>query len=223
MRSSLYKTWIVTGISVFCYYTSLLAQSSTATQEIAPKVAAAKAILDAWQTENPERAERKLHLILWTPKDREPAPLYRERLTAIMKDIQKFYAKEMQRIGFGPLTIRLDESADQLLKIHVVKGRKPYRAYAGESGAEIRTECQPTLTAAGIDAEKETIVIFCNMANWNPEKRTISQNSPYYAGGSHRSGTAWQVDSPILNLDFLAEKGQNVRDGQYGKDRKSVV
>lgn len=216
MRSSPYSSWFVTGISVFCYHTSSPAQSSTATQEIAPKVAAAKAILNAWQSQNPERAERKLHLILWTPKDREPAPLYRERLTAIMKDIQKFYAKEMNRIGFGPLTIKLDEKEDKLLNIHVVRGRKPYSAYEGGSGAEIRTECLPTLTAAGINADKETIVIFCNMANWDPEKRTITQNSPYYAGGSHRNGTAWQVDSPILNLDFLAEKGQNVRDGQYG-------
>lgn len=216
MRSSLYATWFSTALSIFCHYSSLSAQSLTATQEIAPKVAAAKAILNAWQSQNPERAERTLHLILWTPKDREPAPMYRERLTAIMKDIQKFYAKEMNRIGFGPLTIQLDENKDQLLNIHVVRGRKPYSAYGGNSGAEIRTECLPTLTAAGIQADKETIVIFCNMANWDPAKRTISQNSPYYAGGSHRTGTAWQVDSPILDLNFLAEKGQNVSDGQYG-------
>ena len=54
------------------------------------------------------------------------------------------------------------------------------------------------------------------MSNWDPEKRTISQNSPYYAGGTHRNGTAWQVDSPILDLEFLTEKGPNVHDGQYG-------
>lgn len=216
MRPNPYKAWLITGISAYCYHTFSLAQSSTAIQEIAPKVAAAKTILDTWQSQNPERAERKLHLILWTPKDREPAPQYRERLTAIMNDIQQFYANEMNRIGFGALTIKLDKKVDQLLNIHVVRGRKPYSAYQGSSGAEIRIECLPTLTAAGIHADKETIVIFCNMANWDPEKRTITQNSPYYAGGSHRTGTAWQVDSPILNIDFLAEKGQSVRDGQYG-------
>jgi hypothetical protein len=42
------------------------------------------------------------------------------------------------------------------------------------------------------------------------------QNSPYYAGGSNRSGTAWQVDSPILELSLLAKKEPRVRDGQYG-------
>ena len=193
-----------------------IAQVSSAQEEIAPKVTAAKAILEPWLKENPEAGKRTLHLVLWTPSDREPAPQYRERLSAIMKDIQKFYAREMTRIGFGPMTIKLDEADDSLLKIHLVRGRKPYSHYKTESGAEIRTECLPALRAAGIDADQETVVIFCNMSNWDPQKRTISQNSPYYAGGNHRRGTAWQVDSPILHLDFLAEKGQNVRDGQYG-------
>jgi len=215
MHLSFHLAAITSGIA---FLSPLSAQSpgASAREEIAPKVAAARAILDPWLQENPQRGERKLHLILWTPNDREPAPMYRERLTAIMKDIQKFYAKEMSRIGFGPMTIRLDEAADSLLKIHLVRGRKPYSHYKTESGAEIRTECLPTLRAAGIDADKETIVIFCNMSNWNEAQRTIMQNSPYYAGGNHRQGTAWQVDSPILQLDYLAEKGQHVRDGQYG-------
>ena len=184
--------------------------------EIAPKVAAARAILDAWQAREPVRAERKLHIVLWTPKDREPAPQYRERLTKILTDIRGFYAREMERVGFGPRTFGLDMAEDKLLHIHLVRGAGPYSDYKTESGQQIRAECVPVLKSAGLDAAKETIVIFCNMANWDAEKRTISQNSPYYAGGTNRGGTAWQVDSPILNLDALAEKGANVRDGQYG-------
>jgi hypothetical protein len=188
----------------------------SARAEIAPKVAAARAILDTWQAKDPVRAERKLHIVLWTPSDREPAPQYRERLTAILKDIRGFYAKEMERVGFGPRTIGLDMADDGLLKIHLVRGAGPYSDYKTESGQQIRAECAPALKQVGIDPSAETIVIFCNMANWDPEKRTISQNSPYYAGGSNLSGTAWQVDSPILNLASLTEKGMNVRDGQYG-------
>lgn len=187
-----------------------------ATTEIAPKVKAARAILDAWQAQDAQKAKRVLHIVLWTPSDRAPAPQYRERLSAIMLDIQKFYAKEMQRLGFGERTIQLDLKEDQLLNIHVVKGRKPYAVYNGDSGHEIRNECIPTLRARGINPETETVVIFCNMANWDPQQRRITQNSPYYAGGSSRSGTAWQVDSPILNLDSLADKGNHVTDGQYG-------
>lgn len=193
------------------------AHPTAAEMEIKPKVEAAKAILERWREVAPQSGERILHLVLWTPSDRDPAPMYRERLTAIMRDIQNFYAKEMSRLGFGPMTIRLDEADDGFLNIHLVRGRKPYSAYETQSGAEIRHECLPALRATGMDPDRETLVIFCNMSNWDPEKRTISQNSPYYAGGNHLRGTAWQVDSPILNLDFLAEKGQHVRDGQYGQ------
>lgn len=194
-----------------------LGLAATPEQEIADKVPAALSILDTWQSKDPERAERKLHIVYWSPSDREPQPGARKRLTAILKDIQGFYAGQMKRLGFGPRTVGLDFSDDGLLNIHFVKGKKPYAAYQTNSGREIRMECLPSLEKAGLDANKETIVIFCNMANWDPEKSRVSQNSPYYAGGTHRNGTAWQVDSAILQIDGLAKKEPMVRDGQYGK------
>lgn len=200
-----------------CPVFHLLAQEANlAKDEIAPKVAAARAILDPWLAASPERAQRKVHLVLWTPRNREPAPRYRERLSAIFKDIQSFYASEMRRLGFGPRTIGLDMAEDGIVRVHFVRGLKDYADYSVDSGGEIRKECLPVLVAAGLKPDEETIVIFCNMSKWDPEQRTISQNSPYYASGSNRKGTAWQVDSPILDLAFLEEKGQNVQDGQYG-------
>lgn len=187
----------------------------TPQEEIAAKVPRALEILNGWQGGG-EKAERKLHLVYWSPADREPAARARERLTAILEDIRNFYAKEMKRLGFGPRTIGLDYAADGLLRIHFVKGRKPYAAYDVQSGGEIRNECLPTLREAGLDPDRETLVIFCNMSNWDEANGRISQNSPYYAGGTHRSGTAWQVDSPILDLELLDDKEPRVRDGQYG-------
>lgn len=201
---------------VFVGLLALSHVSADPNAEIAAKVPAALSILDEWQAEKPVKAEKKVHIVYWTPADREPAPRHRERLGAIMEDIRDFYAKEMKRLGFGPRTVRLDYDSDGLLKVHLVAGRKPYSEYDVRSGSEIRTECLPTLRAAGLDPDRETIVIFCNMSNWDEEKRTISQNSPYYAGGSNRQGTAWQVDSPILDLDFLDKKEPRVMDGQYG-------
>ncbi|MCW1925009.1 NPCBM/NEW2 domain-containing protein [Luteolibacter arcticus] len=190
---------------------------ATPQEEIATQVPAARAILDAWQAKNPERAERKLQIVLWTPADREPAPRHRERLSAALFDIRDFYAGEMKRLGFGPRTLRFDHAADGLINIHLVRGRGPHADYKRDSGNAIRSECQPQLRAAGIDPDRETIVIFCNMATWDPKQSTISQNSPYYAGGSHRNGTAWQVDSPILDLALLEKKEPLVQDGDYGK------
>ena len=192
------------------------ASALTPQEEISAKVPAARAVLDAWQAVNPEKAERKLHIVLWTPSDRDPAPRHEERLTAILHHIRDFYAKEMNRIGFGPRTLKFDYADNGKIKIHVVKGAKPYANYKTESGSEIRTECLRPLRAAGIDPDKETLVIFCNMSNWDAATRTITQNSPYYAGGTNRGGTAWQVDSPILELSSLAKKEPKVHDGQYG-------
>lgn len=195
----------------------MLAAAGSPEEEIAGKVPAARAILDVWQAEAPEMAERKLHVILWTPADRDPAPRYQERLTGVLHDVRDFYATEMERLGFGPRTLRFDHTDEGMVRVHLVRGRRPYAEYDNSSGARIRTECLPTLRAAGIDADTETLVIFCNMSNWDPEAGTISQNSPYYAGGTHRNGTAWQVDSEILDIPLLDRKEPMVVDGQYGR------
>lgn len=189
----------------------------TPPEELAIQAPAARVILDGWQAKSPKRGERVLHLVYWTPADREPAPRYRERLTKIFDLIRAFYAHELERNGFGPRTIRLAQEKDGLCKVHLVRGAKPYSAYQNNSGADIRTECVPVLQKAGVEADSETLVIFCNMSNWDEAKKTISQNSPYYANGTSRSGTAWQVDSPILDRDLLDKREPLIEDGQYGR------
>jgi len=185
-------------------------------ERISDQVPRAVSILNEWQAKNPVKADKKVHLVYWTPADREPASGHVVRLAGIMEDIRRFYGKEMVRLGFGPRSIQFDKDKTGRPVIHLVKGTKPYASYGRESGDEIRRECLPILTTAGLDAEKETIVIFCNMANWKPSEKAITQNSPYYASGTNCNGTAWQVDSPILNLDFLNKNEPRVKDGQYG-------
>lgn len=185
-------------------------------REVSQQGKAASDILRAWQSKNPDHTERKLHIVYWSPKDRTPAPRYAERLSKILEDIRGFYSREMVRLGFGPGTIQFDHTANGLIRIHLAQGSMPYANYSRESGKVIRDDCVVALRKAGIDSERETIVIFCNMANWDPTTRTITQNSPYYARGTINEGTAWQVDSPILDLDSLTDKGNNVKDGQYG-------
>ncbi len=185
--------------------------------DIAVQVKAARAILDPWHASNPQRSERVLHLVYWTPSDRGPAMDWQPRLMRIMEDIRDFYAKEMERLGFGPATIQLDYDAEKKVVLHLVKGAGPFADYGMDSGNAIRKECVPVLREAGIDPDRETIVIFCNMANWDPELGKFTHNSPYYAGGSARGGTAWQLDSPELDTTNLALKEPTISDGQYGR------
>ena len=194
-----------------------LAAPAQLQEQIERQAKQARAILDAWHADGPRKSERTLHIVYWTPSDREPAHAYRERLTRIFKDIRAFYADEMERIGFGRRTIELDYAEDELLNIHLVKGAGPFSDYGMQDGGKIRTECLPTLREAGIDPDRETLVIFCNLATWDSEKLTFTHKSPYYAGGSARHGTAWQLDSPELDTKNLALKEPIIRDGQYGR------
>ncbi len=179
-------------------------------------LARAKALLKDWEENAPDKARRYLRVIYWAPADVEPAPQYRERLTRVMTTVRDFYARQMQAYGFGPRTINLELEPDGLLKLRVVRGGQPSASYKTESGQEIRQDCVKALQAEGLNADDETLVIFCYLSKWDPEKRTMRQWSPYYASGTHHNGTAWQVDSPLLDSQLLTDKTNMLTDGQYG-------
>ncbi|MBI1347951.1 glycosyl hydrolase family 98 [bacterium] len=185
--------------------------------DAAAQVKAARAILDPWQEKYAAPVDRYLHIVCWTPSDREFPADYKGRLTRMLQHIQAFYAQEMERHGFDQRSIRLQLNDQQQVVIHEVRGTHPTSHYAKNSGSEIRKECLPVLEQAGIHADNETIAIFCNLAQWDAEKLTFTHESPYYAGGSYRQGTAWQLDSPELDSNNLPLKTPMMRDGQYGR------
>ncbi len=180
------------------------------------KAAAALKILDGWHAENASKAVRTLHFVLWTPKGRVAPEDYEARLSRIMKDIQGFYGREMKRLGFGLRSINLPMDGEHV-KIHLIEGLKAESEYGMSSGNEIKKECLPVLAKKGIDGSKETLVIFCNLAKWDAEKLIFTHKSPYYAGGNHQGGTAWQLDSPELDTKNLPLKKPMMKDGQYGR------
>jgi hypothetical protein len=177
----------------------------------------ARSILDTWHAEAPEPGDRRLHVICWRTKDRDFAVAHRERLDRILTDIEAFYRGEMERHGLGPRTIRLDRDADGRLVVHEVVGAGTFADYEGGDGGRIRDECRPALRERGIDIDRETIMIFTNLADWDPVALTFRHKSPYYAGGDQRAGTAWQLDSPELDVTNLPLKEPLIRDGQYGR------
>ncbi len=187
-------------------------------QEIAAQAPTARAILDTWQAKNPVRAERFIRIVYWVPQDREPVPQYRERLSKIMFDIQAFFAREMERNGFGPRTFKLKKDADGFLETFIARGDKTRDQYARQSGGELRKESFAALKKAGIDGEKETVLIFAHLVDWDEKTRTMGGTYPYNGGGTTRHGSAVQVDSAVLSLDFLldvADKSK-VRNNEYG-------
>jgi len=181
------------------------------------KGAAARAILDAWHATDPEPGERKLHIVAWRAKDRDFAADHRGRLDRILTHIQDFYRREMERHGLGPRTIRLDRDAEGRLVVHEIAGEAAWADYGMADGHRIRKECVPVLRERGIDADRETLMIFTNLVEWDPEMRVFQHKSPYYASGDQARGTAWQLDSAELDVPALAAKEPLVSDGQYGR------
>lgn len=182
-------------------------------------VSQAQTIIKDWRVSDGDvKADRPLIITLFTGSDTEPAPKYRERLTRTMQHIQSFYADEMDRHGFGPMTFGLQYEEDDLLKIHVVRGDQPNDKYSGKDGKAIRAKALEHLKQQGIDGNKQTVVIFCNLTKWDSKTRRMSHHSPYYAGGSHQAGTAWQLDSALLDVAELSntDKDAFLHDGQYG-------
>lgn len=178
---------------------------------------AARRILDRWHGDAAEPGDRRLQVICWRTKDREFAAGHRERLDRILTHIQGFYRAEMERHGLGTRTIRLDRDADGRLVVHEVVAPGTFADYEGRDGGRIRDECRPVLRERGIDIDRETIMIFTNLADWDPTALTFRHKSPYYAGGDHRAGTAWQLDSPELDIANLPLVEPLVLDAQYGR------
>lgn len=211
----------VVKLLVVAFFLSILGigevSGETPQEQRSAMVQRARHLRDSYLKVNALQSNRTVHVVLWTPSDREPLEGYRERLSRVMIDIQNFYRSEMERLGFGPMTFSLDIESDQQVRIHLVRGKNPYAQYNVRSGGPIRRECVPVLRDIGIDADLETIVLFCNMSQWDPTAMTISQNSPYYATGGIRQGTAWQVDSALLDPVRLIDKQPIVTDGQYGR------
>jgi hypothetical protein len=179
-------------------------------------------LLGAYHGTRPTAPPKKLHVVYFTPSDREPELRYRERLDAIMEDIRAFYRDGMERAGFGPETFGLARDAEGKLIIHLVKGKEPERNYNKPDAEKISHECNPVLEAAGISFERETVLIFCNLATWDEKAMTFSHHSPYYGvsfGGtrSQTSGLCFALDSVIQNLDDIPKKEPVLDDDEYGK------
>lgn len=184
---------------------------------VRPAAAEARRILAAYHQSDPMPAERLLHVVCWRCKDRDFAEGHRERLDRILTHIQGFYADWMERHGLGRRSIRLARDDVGRLVVHEVVAEGVFADYGMPDGNRIRQECVPVLRAAGIDASRETVMIFTNLVDWNADTGVFRHKSPYYAGGDAAGGTAWQLDSAELDILNLGLREPIVDDGQYGR------
>jgi hypothetical protein len=188
----------------------------------------ARRILDVYHDPRPANPPKKLHVVYFTPSDRDPAEQYAQRLDKILEDIRAFYGDEMKRLGFGPKTFVLPRNTQGELVIHLVKGKEPASAFprwigrnggntgAPEGGDIVKRACQRTVEAAGIAYERETVLIFCHLAAYDEKAGTFRHHSPYFGSWDQESGLCFAADWANQNLDNLTKKSPKLNDGEYG-------
>jgi hypothetical protein len=159
-------------------------------------------------------------VVYFTPSDRDPVPDYQRRLQTCLQEIRGFYRDEMNRNGFGPKTFDFERDAQDKLLIHLVKGKQTVSDNAQgwkNRHQTIGSECRAALKADGLSFDKETVIIVCNLADWNEKTGGYSHPTPYTGEWTQQKGLCWVMDSPILNPDYLGRNEPIVRDFQFGQ------
>ena len=140
----------------------------------------------------------------FVPSDREPIAGYVERFDRVLTEVQRFYRDGLAAAGYGPLTFGLDRDDAGALRVHLVRGRQPMLAYGRNASGAVRREVKAALAKAGVDIDRETVVIFELLLAWEGGKAT--EIGPYCGGGNHRTGTAWVYDDALLDPRKLGSK-----------------
>jgi hypothetical protein len=109
----------------------------------------------------------------------------------------------MEANGHGPISFTPDRNADGSLNILLVHGKYPLQQYGRNDSGKVRSEVKAELLKAGINMDRETVLLFQVLLEWQGDKAT--EVGPYCGGGDHRSGTAWVYDDERLNARRLGD------------------
>lgn len=153
-------------------------------------------------------------VVYFTPRERSPAANHTARVRRIVEEAANFYEREIERHGLGNHKMRVLRNEEGEVDIIDVVGQD--KDYDKPDGRRIRDEIVPVLRKRKINPERSVLLLFCNLMDYDPVLGKISHHSPYYGGGTHLGGTAWQCDSAILDpLRF--RDPTPIFDGEYGR------
>ena len=150
-----------------------------------------------------------VRIVYFTPSDSTPLPDAPVRLMKVMKHVQNFYRKEMERAGFGPMTFALDADPNDpsSLLIHYVQGKHPTADYHKGDYGIIRKEVSEALRKGTnglepIHPANEIIVVFQRLMAISEEGESFHQG-PIVGSGNHLFGIALAMDDDRLDPDLL--------------------
>ena len=81
-----------------------------------------------------------VRLIYFLPKDREPQPDIDVEVDTLIKNVQQFFANEMERHGYGRKTFRIETDATDKVVVHHVKGESNSEYYEHDTFGKVYKE-----------------------------------------------------------------------------------
>ena len=131
-------------------------------------------------THNRENSPNKVSLIYFLPSDRSPQPNINSKLNILIKNVQQFYASQMEFHGFGSKTFTFETDQSGNASVYYVYGRftdayyrnDTYNKIAEEIFNQFDTTKHVCLVAADVSSELIEVgnqSTFCGVAHssWN--------------------------------------------------------
>ncbi len=115
-------------------------------------------------------------IIYFLPSDRAPTPDIPEKLDKFIKDVQKYYADEMERHGLGRKTFTLEKNEDGSAKIYLFEGRSTEDYYLKNISTKVEKEIYDRF-----DPSKNIYLIIVDISSESINKIT----GIYGAGPNH--------------------------------------
>ena len=159
-----------------------------------------------------------VRLIYFLPRDRRPRPDINAQMDRLIKDIQTFYADEMERHGFGRKTFEFETDADGNAVVYHITGRYDdthYQRYSvwGEIGEQFDTSRHIYL--ATLDVSTEAIGSACGVVPYGTSrgfanKALIPADGMCFnvTGAAHELGHTFHLPHDFRNDSDLMSHGR---------------
>lgn len=134
------------------------------------------------QRVSPEYVVRAIYFL---PKDLQPNPNVEADFDTLLKDVQRFYADQMERHGFGRKTFRLETDRAGKVVVHRVNGRFASSHYSTDPVQFVSVKVIPEITER-FDTSKNIYLI---AASLDQEIGGVGSGEPYngFAITTHNS------------------------------------
>ena len=165
-----------------------------------------------------------VRLIYFRPRDRRPRPDINAQIDRLIKDVQAFYADEMERHGFGRKTFQFETDADGNAVVYHITGRNDDMDYHysqnvwGEIGEQFDSSRNIYLTTVDVSTEAIDLGAFgvaCGVVNFATTSGFSNRALIPADGGcfnvtlaAHELGHTFHLPHDYRNDSYLMSQGR---------------